>query len=115
MEDFLPIIIFIFIMIISVVRNIAKTAKKVEGGKQTKGAFGEVFPQMEILQPEIPESPKQERQTKRVEIAKQEDTPIGNTLETPSNDKRGYKVALSVKSDAKKAFIYSEIFNKKYN
>jgi hypothetical protein len=38
-----------------------------------------------------------------------------NTTENIANDKRGCKVALNCKSDAKKAFIYSEIFNKKYN
>ena len=114
MEDFLPIIAFIIIMIISVVRNIAKTANKAKGGKQPTRTFGEVFPQMEILQPEIPDPPKQRTPAKK-EIPTIANDSDGCIPENIASEKRGCKVAINNKSDAKKAFIYSEIFNKKYN
>lgn len=114
MEDFLPIVAFIIVMIISVVRNIAKTANKAEGGKQPARTFGEVFPQMEILQPEIPE-PKTLTTPARKKVSTVADVSVGTTPENNASEKRGCKVAINSKSDAKKAFIYSEIFNKKYN
>lgn len=114
MEDFLPILIFIIIMIVSFVRNIAKNAGNTERRRQPAGSIGEAFPQMEILPPEIPEPKKQTTRTKKVMSATVKDS-AENTTENIANDKRGCKVALNCKSDAKKAFIYSEIFNKKYN
>lgn len=115
MEEFLPILIFIIIMIVSFVRNIAKNAGNTERRRrQPAGSFGEAFPQMEILPPEIPEPKKQTTRTKKVMSATVKDS-AENTTENIANDKRGCKVALNCKSDAKKAFIYSEIFNKKYN
>ena len=114
MEDFLPILIFAVIMVVSVIRNMTKTTKENRQGTST---FGEAFPQVDVLQPEEPEQKEQKRLARKVTMkaAAEEKEAFSDTAEKRTSEKRGCKVALNGKSDAKRAFIYSEIFNKKYN
>lgn len=111
MEDFLPILIFAVIMVVSVIRNMTKE------NRQGTSTFGEAFPQVDVLQPEEPEHKEQKRPARKatMKAAEEEKEAVSDTAEKRTSEKRGCKVALNGKSDAKRAFIYSEIFNKKYN
>lgn len=114
--------------VVYVVKNLAPS-----GGKDAK-AFGEEFPEVEVLEPQ-PEfvAPKPEKTTgkrssgtrqKRGGASKpvpqpQPQRPVekkaadhGPDDEKPAAESR--LVRLNNKSEAKRAFIYSEIFNRKY-
>ena len=114
--------------VVYVVKNLAPS-----GGKDAK-AFGEEFPEVEVLEPQ-PEfvAPKPEKTTgkcssgtrqKRGGASKsvpqpQPQRPVekkaaahGQDDEKPAAESR--LVRLNNKSEAKRAFIYSEIFNRKY-
>ena len=95
--------------------------------------LGDAFPTIEVMQPEEPVTvnrPEQMRSampsTAKV-VSKSKSQLIGN-VGRPSNptavpqsassdekkEKHGKLVALNSKSETKRAFIYSEIFNRKY-
>ncbi len=83
---------------------------------QPRNIFSEIFPQMEVLKsaPQ-PEKRKEALQTKR----KKEEPKI--TMSHPKQQTESAKkkdaherISIKTKSEAKRAFIYSEIFNRKY-
>lgn len=106
-----------------VMKSLSATSQDEEGAKPV---FGEGFPTIEILQPGTEEKtgtlvsakPIPDVVTARKTAAVtprplKVDSPVRNDgKEEPL--KRGRLVALSNKSEAKRAFIYSEIFNRKY-
>ncbi len=119
LKEFWPVALFFVISIISYVRNDAKMKQ----GKETSQphTLDENFPEVELVEPSLTNPADvvgslrlsgKKRTNKESASAKMP----ANTAETSetSTSGRGVKVALKDRSDAKKAFIYSEILNRKY-
>lgn len=101
-----------------------------DGGKPI---FGEGFPTIDVLEPEPEPEPYKQAPERPVVVPKPSAdvvkqrlkavdrslkttapvTPVPEKSDEPVRHKR--LVALNNKSEAKRAFIYSEIFNRKYN
>ena len=124
METIIPLLVLGAVYLISYVM---KSLSASQGEEDGKPVFGEGFPTIEILKPESPASPVASDAVatpiRRVEPAvtpKRVSTPLPqaeNTTQNSKNEncvKRERLVALKSKSAAKQAFIYSEIFNRKY-
>ena len=120
LKEFWPVALFIGISIISYMRNEAK-AKNGKAEAQQPHTLDENFPSVEyvetISQPSSPAvKPQPSRGNKNV---KHEPLPGKKTIKPDepvekATANRGAKIALKGKSDVKKAFIYSEILNRKY-
>ena len=103
-------------LLIYIARNFASAPKEFEQG------FGENFPTVEILEPVL-EEPVKEMPTvvqpapAKVAVQKRPDvdrSPQTRSSEVPVPSKKERLVRLNSKSEAKRAFLYSEIFNRKY-
>ena len=123
METVISLLVLGAIYLVMYVMRSLSTTQGEDGGKPI---FGEGFPTIEVLQPETGEksgtpvatNPAQGVVTARktgVAAARplQIDPPVHNDNKNEPV-KRGRLVSLNNKSDAKRAFIYSEIFNRKY-
>lgn len=123
LKEFWPIALFFVISIISYVRN---DAKMKQGKKETRETqphtLDENFPKVEYVETQAAPSldvvdSRKPLEKKRIDdkkiSPKSISAPIHLSEETPLV-KRGVKVPFKGKSDVKKAFIYSEILNRKY-
>lgn len=103
-------------LLIYIARNFASAPKEFEQG------FGENFPTVEILEPVLEEPVKAEpavvqHAPAKVAVQKRPDvdrSPQTRSPEVPVSAKKERLVRLDSKSEAKRAFLYSEIFNRKY-
>ena len=103
-------------LLIYIARNFASAPKEFEQG------FGENFPTVEILEPVLEEPAKDipavvQRAPAKVAVQKRPDvdrSPQTRSPEVPVSAKKERLVRLNSKSEAKRAFLYSEIFNRKY-
>lgn len=126
MEDFLkeiwPAAIIIAISIFSGIRNASKMPERKQDAQQPQpDTLDENFPEMEVFEPPfvrpsetatpLPSFEKR-RPSKEYVSVKSATKPID--VPEASVAERGAKVAFKGKNDAKKAFIYSEILNRKY-
>ena len=102
--------------LIYIAKNFSSAPKEFEQG------FGENFPTVEILEPVL-EEPVKEMPTvvqpapAKVAVQKRPDvdrSPQTRSSEVPVPAKKERLVRLNSKSEAKRAFLYSEIFNRKY-
>ena len=126
MEDFLkeiwPVAIFLAISVISGIRNASKTSERKQDAQQPRPhTLDENFPEVEILEPPFMHStetvkPRKPSGNVRADKGNVSAANVAKPAEAPATPaaERGAKVAFKGKSDAKKAFIYSEIFNRKY-
>ena len=125
MEEIIPILaISVIYFVVYVVRNLSPSRKDAAGEERT---FGESFPTVEILEPaqdasgHVAVSPKSRRKVSpdvasnatATSVQKEKAAAVAKEPVAPK-DSHAKKVPLSTKSDAKRAFIYSEIFNRKY-
>ena len=109
--------------VVYVVKNLAPS-----GGKDAK-VFGEEFPEVEVLEPQpefvapMPGKSAEKRSSKTRQKRDGASKPVSqpqpvHPVEEGKDDKKpaseGRLVRLNNKSEAKRAFIYSEIFNRKY-
>ena len=107
--------------VVYVVKNLAPS-----GGKGAQ-LFGEEFPEVEVLesqpQPEVvaampekrPVKPKQKRGGASKPVSQPQPVrPVEDGKDDKKPASEGRLVRLNNKSEAKRAFIYSEIFNRKY-
>ena len=120
LKEFWPVALFVGIGIVSYMRNEAK-AKKGEEEAQQPHTFGENFPDVEYVETfSQPSSPAVRPQPSRGKKNTNNEPSSGKNATKPvepvetAAPTRGAKVALKGKSDVKKAFIYSEILNRKY-
>ena len=126
MEDFLkeiwPVAIFLAISVISGIRNASKTSERKQDAQQPQPhTLDENFPEVEILESPIayssatvaPRPSSEKRRTGKGNVSAANVTKPAESPAPPAAE-RGAKIAFKGKSDAKKAFIYSEIFNRKY-
>ena len=117
----------IIFLLAAVVVVIVKTVNSTKTGKsEGKGVAGEVFPSVEPLEPVAEPSASAKKPRKGVEQQKpahrsaspspavQGEVSGANEPAPAGNAKKG-RFAIKDKSDAKRAVIYSEIFNRKYN
>ena len=127
LEEFWPVAFFFVIMGISYARNAAKIKR--EASQTPPEVFSEEFPQIDT-QENFEESPqkthnffevfgKQKSEQKRQN--KKPAQPSRKSMENtppsaPSHEEKQKEklVRMKNKSEAKRAFIYSEIFNRKY-
>lgn len=123
MESIVSIVVLIAVYsLIAIVKVILSK----DGGVEAKPVMGEAFPEIECLEPEeLPGEPRIVKDTgkksKVRDFAKLSDNrsiSFESDAEAPepvSSEKRNSgKVIMKSKSDAKRAFIYSEVFNRKY-
>lgn len=90
--------------------------------KEEGMTFGENFPTVEILEPVLEEPVKAEPSVvqhapAKAVVQKRPDvdrSPQTRSPEVPVSAKKERLVRLNSKSEAKRAFLYSEIFNRKY-
>lgn len=123
MESIVSIVVLIAVYsLIAIVKVILSK----DGGVEAKPVMGEAFPEIEHLEPEETlEKPSiVENIGKKSKIRDFAKLPDNRTLsfesdaeapEPVSSERRNSgKVIMKSKSDAKRAFIYSEVFNRKY-
>ena len=116
MEEIIQILIFVGAMVIAVVGQSAKNKKK-PMMPSPEEVLEDVFPDADYLQPE-----KKTPQVQSVRPAtikktfKEVHTSCLKDQQTPSVNprKQTEKIKLNTRAEARKAFIYSEIFNRKY-
>lgn len=110
--EIVQVLIFMVIIAIAIVQQITK-AKKETGTPSPREVLTDMFPTIE----ETTISPRPIKCTPRP-IRKKKEKPLSapianeNTRHTPSDEKK--RIALNTREEARRAFIYSEIFNRKY-
>ena len=120
LKEFWPVALFVVISIISYARNDAKAKKAAEEQPTPPHTLNENFPTVEVFEHSATadatkrSSNYSTERVKKATTATQKATIKGNESQKAAVHTRGAKVALKGKSDVKKAFIYSEILNRKY-
>ena len=116
MEEYIQILIFVGAMIIMVVQQSIKEKKKPKTSPFPEGEIlDEVFPNLTESEGFSPQQPlKKPAPAKK---KKKHQTPIkpietAPTVSVPSSTKG--KIRISNREEARRAFIHSEIFNRKY-
>ena len=116
MEDIIQILIFIGAMVIAVIGNNVK-AKKNSKTAFSQEVLEDLFPEIEDVQ----ESPITESTLQSVLVRKQnvQDSSISSqksmsSIIQPEKLKTEKRIYLNSREKVRKAFIYSEIFNRKY-
>jgi outer membrane biosynthesis protein TonB len=121
-EEFWPVAMFFIIAGISYARNAAAIKRRAEEVEQEQPeVLGDEFPPIEpfeeiftVQQPVEPVQKPKPKPLKREAIHRPQAhvRPEAAPAEAP---KKESQYAIKSKSDAKRAIIYSEIFNRKYN
>ena len=116
MEEIIQILIFVGAMVIAVVGQNAKNKKKPKTASPQE-VLEDMFPEIEvdqeapIAEPQPTSKPKPvfKRKPHMASICPE---PIQTTVSQPPKEKE--KISLNNRKEARRAFIYSEIFNRKY-
>lgn len=112
------------VYVVSAIRHM--TPSETGGNKLPRGVMGEAFPTIEPVEEEEPFVVEQPRPRKRKNSApaprpvqKASVAPSATVAQSPAPKEapaaQKERFAIKTKSDAKRAIIYSEIFNRKYN
>ena len=115
MEEFIQIIIFVGAMVIAVIGQNAKSKKKPMDASPQE-VLEDMFPEIELQEDETMVAPtpapapvrKKPRKKTTPNVMK---TPVEPPQEASKQEK---KISLNSREKARQAFIYSEIFNRKY-
>ena len=115
----------ISLLVIGAIYSVVFVVKNL-GGKEGGKPFGESFPTIDVLEPEnetatpasqviVPADTVGKQKPRNKSTVQTQHT----TTTTPANKvaepaREGRLVKLGCKSEAKRAFLYSEIFNRKY-
>ena len=115
MEEILQILIFVGAMVIAVVGQNAKNKKK-PTATSPEEVLEDMFPEIEVDQetPIVEQEPTPRPQPifkRKPHMASIKPQPPQTTVSPPTKEK---KISLSNRKEAKRAFIYSEIFNRQY-
>ena len=108
MEDIIQILIFVGAMVIAVVGQNVKNKKK-STHTSPEEVLEDLFPETHDVQEPIVLERK--RTPHKIPTATQ--SSHQSNIE-PSSPKKTQKIRLNCREEAKRAFIYSEIFNRKY-
>ena len=117
MDEIIQILVFAGAMIASVVIQSAKNKKKPKTPSPQE-VLEDMFPDIEefqeVPQPEAEPAPKKVVSPKRKPSkAKSKPEPVVQVAPSSDNQKKD-NICLNTRKEARKAFIYSEIFNRKY-
>ena len=116
MEEIIQILIFVGAMAIAVVGQNAKNKKKSKTTSPQE-VLEDMFPEIEVDQEAPIAEPQPTSKPKPVfkrkpHMASISPEPIQTTVSQPPKEKE--KISLNNRKEARRAFIYSEIFNRKY-
>ncbi len=116
MEEIIQIVVFVAAMVIAAIVKSSK-GKEQPATPSPKDVLEEVFPSTNYMQTEE-ESPQAQpvRPIKIKRAPRKATPPIVEPQETPSASPPRPKssIKLNTRAEARKAFIHSEIFNRKY-
>ena len=115
--DIIQVIIFIVIMIVAIVQQISKAGKE-KKTPSPKEVLAEMFPEIEqeSMGEELPVSPAPAIRKSR-SPRMQHQPMVKKPTVPPVKETKGEcrtPIKLSTREEARRAFIYSEIFNRKY-
>ena len=115
MEEIIQILIFVGAMLIAVIGQNAKNKKKPMTASPQE-VLEDMFPEITLQEEENAMSPTRQPvpERKRTPVKKQPIPPPAAPERRKETSKQEKKISLSQKSEARRAFIYSEIFNRKY-
>lgn len=109
MDEIIQIGVFIAIMVAAVVQQNAKSKHKPSTASPAE-ILEDLFPELEQEQETTVEPPTV---TKRPVVRTRKSAPAPEA-KAASSDGQDKKIRLTDREEAKRAFIYSEIFNRKY-
>ena len=112
--DIIQVIIFIIIIVAAIVQQISKTGKE-KKTPSPKKVLADIFPEIEQenIEEDLPVSSVQTVQTPRMQHQPMVKKPTDSPRKENKREDRT-PIRLSTKEEARRAFIYSEIFNRKY-
>lgn len=115
--DIIQVLIFIVIIVVAIVQQISKAGKE-KKAPSPKEVLADMFPEMEqeSTEKELPASPTpavRKSQPSRIQNQPIVGKPVASPLKESKRENRT-PIKLSTKEEARRAFIYSEIFNRKY-
>ena len=119
MEDIIQILIFVGAMVIAVVGQSAKNKKKPDTPSPEE-VLEDLFPEIEVQEKPVetpasqPLRPKVKSCTQTFQHAKPVIRKTEPSDPLPVSAKPKQKVRISTRQEARRAFIHSEIFNRKY-
>lgn len=116
MEDIFQILIFVGAMVIAVVGQNAKNKKK-PTTTSPQEVLEDMFPEIEINQETYnaePQPAPEPRPVFKRTTPKTSNPPKSTQPTVSQSTKKKQKISLSNREEARRAFIYSEIFNRKY-
>ena len=119
MEDIIQILIFVGAMVIAVVGQSAKNKKKPDTPSPEE-VLEDLFPEIEVVEEPVETPAPQPLRTKVKSYTQtfQHAKPLSRKTEPseplPASAKPKQKVRISTPQEARRAFIHSEIFNRKY-
>ena len=115
MEEIIQILIFVGAMVIAVIGQNAKNKKKPMTASPQE-VLEDMFPEITLQEEEnaMPSTRQPVPERKRTSVKKQPIPPPAAPERRKETSKQEKKISLSQKSEARRAFIYSEIFNRKY-
>lgn len=114
--DIIQVIIFIVIIAVAIVQQISKAAKK-ENATSPKDVLADMFPDIEEAEPVVfPASPPE---VTKPQYPRKQSRPMPVPKQTVAQEAENKKpnsspIKLNTREKARQAFIYSEIFNRKY-
>ena len=115
--DIIQVIIFIIIIVAAIVQQISKTGKE-KKTPSPKKVLADIFPEIEQenIEEDLPVSSVQT--VRKPQPSRMQNQSIIRKAVAPplAENKRENRtpIKLSTKEEARRAFIYSEIFNRKY-
>ena len=115
MEEIAQILIFIGAMVIAVVSQYTKNKKKPVAGSPGE-VLEEMFPEIEFSQETMDVEPQLKPIRRKVSAPKQTSPKQVSQAQAPPPPvpQSSNKIRLNTRQEARRAFIHSEIFNRKY-
>ena len=115
MEEFAQILIFIGAMVIAVVSQYTKKKKKPVAGSPGE-VLEEMFPEIDFSQETTDVEPQPKPIRRKVSTPKQTSLKQVSQPQAPPSPapQSSNKIRLNTRQEARRAFIHSEIFNRKY-
>ncbi len=122
MEDIFQILVFVVIAVIGVAKSFANKKESQKEAPLPEDVLSDMFPEMaEEEQPVLQEAPvhkpkplRKKHYTPTMNAVSSAPTPSVKAASDESKKPEHPSVRLSNREEARRAFIYSEIFNRKY-
>ncbi|MBQ4056524.1 MAG: hypothetical protein IJD32_05395 [Bacteroidaceae bacterium] len=116
MDEIIQILIFVGAMVIMVVQQNVKSKKKPETTPSPAGEILEdIFPELkQATTQQAPPAKPQKKSAPRKKPARAFTQPSAETPKPTPPTSSAPRIRLNNREEAKRAFIYSEIFNRKY-